>query len=119
MNNHIQYSQNMSGGGQPMMGSPRFAGQNYQKGFDKTLPSNTIKHYSSNPNLSLEINHPRPQTQVPNEFSAQIPSQIPKNIDYRSPNNGFNYAPTGSQVNTRGSRSELTKSLIISDMEKH
>jgi|688.fasta_scaffold50732_2 hypothetical protein len=119
MNNHIQYSQNMAGSGQPMMGSPRFAGQNYQKGFDKTLPSNTIKHYSSNPNLSLEINHQRPQTQSPIEFPAQTPPHIPKNTDFRSPNNAFNYPLTGSQVNTRGSRSELTKSLIISDMEKH
>ncbi len=35
------------------IGSPKFTTQNYSKAFDKTLPSNTLKHYSSNPNLSL------------------------------------------------------------------
>lgn len=36
---------------QPKMNSPT-----QFKTFDKTLPSPNIKHYASNPNLSLELN---------------------------------------------------------------
>lgn len=39
------------------MGSPKFSLNRPQPMFDKTLPTApTLKHYSSNPNLSLEMN---------------------------------------------------------------
>jgi hypothetical protein len=53
MQNQLQYSANLANGSSPAMGSPKFSNQPYSKGFDKTLPTNPIKHYSSNPNLSL------------------------------------------------------------------
>lgn len=53
MHNQIQYQPLYSNSPSPVIGSPKFNAQNYSKVFDKTLPTNPIKHYSSNPNLSL------------------------------------------------------------------
>lgn len=53
MQNQMQYPSNYPNGPSPVLGSPKFGAQNYGKAFDKTLPSNPIKHYTSNPNLSM------------------------------------------------------------------
>jgi hypothetical protein len=101
------------------MVSPKFTHQNHPKTFDKTLPANTIKHYSSNPNLSLEINHPKPPNYPLTDFNNPNNNPLNKNVDSRNRANSPNFAIYGSQVNTRPSRGELTKSLIISDEEKY
>lgn len=54
MNNQLQYGTSYQSNLGPTLGSPKFSTQNHIKTFDKTLPVNTqLKHYSSNPNLSL------------------------------------------------------------------
>lgn len=42
------------------IGSPKFASQKYPKVLDKTMPTPTLRHYSSNPNISLDQLQPRP-----------------------------------------------------------
>jgi hypothetical protein len=118
MQNHMQFH-NYPNGPTPVIGSPKFAAQNYSKAFDKTLPSNPIKHYSSNPNLSLEITHPRPPSQPLPEHPAYNSPFISKNLDFRGQANGIGFGAVATQASSRGQRSEMTKSLIISDLEKH
>jgi hypothetical protein len=119
MQNQMQYPSNYPNAPSPVLGSPKFAPQNYGKPFDKTLPSNSARHYSSNPNLSLEMMHPRPPSQpLPDQPTYNSPF-MGKNLDFRGQGNGVGLANGGSQAGSRGQRSEMTKSLIINDLEKH
>jgi hypothetical protein len=118
MQNHLQYSANL-GTGTPNMGSPKINSQHYIKSFEKTLPTNPIKHYSSNPNISLESNPPKFINHHASDFvpyNYNLPSKI---SDFKNQVNSPKYANNGSQAGPRPNRSEMTKSLIISDMEKH
>lgn len=119
MQNQMQYPSNYANGPSPALGSPKFNPQNYGKGFDKTLPTNPVKHYSSNPNLSLEMNYPRPPTQQLPEYAAYNNHPLNKNLDFRAQGNGPNFPPSSTQASSRANRGELTKSLIMTDMEKH
>jgi hypothetical protein len=115
----MQYPSNYATGPSAGLGSPKFGGQNYGKGFDKTLPSNPIKHYSSNPNLSMEIQYPRPPPQPLPDYATYGSPLLGKNIDFRGQGAGSGFPGASSQAGSRGNRGELTKSLIISDLEKH
>jgi len=57
MQNHIQYPNNFNFP-QPLNSTnqAKFPAQGHLKGFDKTLPNMNVKHYASNPNLSLDVN---------------------------------------------------------------
>lgn len=118
MQNHMQFP-NYPNGPAPVIGSPKFSVQNYSKPFDKTLPSNPIRHYSSNPNLSLEMTHPRPPSQPLPEHATYNSPFLGKNLDFRGQANGIGLGGVGTQASSRGQRGEMTKSLIISDLEKH
>lgn len=119
MQNQMQYPSNYPNGSTANMTSPKFNVPNYAKGFDKTLPTNSIKHYSSNPNLSLEMNYPRPPSHPLPEYPVYNNHPINKNLDFRAQNPTQNFPNSSSQSSTRPNRSEMTKSLIISDLEKH
>lgn len=116
MHNQIPYSSNNANSALPLVGSPKFNNQNYMKPFDKTLPTNSLKHYSSNPNLSLEITQPKPLIQPPSESNTYNYNPINKNLDFRNQVNHLNYGNNQQQVNNRANRGELTKSLIITDV---
>lgn len=107
MQNQLSFSSNLGTAQSSGLGSPKFNTQNYSKPFDKTLPNNPLKHYSSNPNLSLELNYPRPPSQPLPDFS-QFNSQLAaRNADYR-----------GHLSPSTRPRSDLTKSLIINEGDK-
>ena len=57
MHNQIQYSNsfNLQQPSNPL-NQVKFTSPTHAKAFDKTLPTMNLKHYSSNPNLSLEVN---------------------------------------------------------------
>lgn len=118
MQNQMQFPSGFPNGPSALLGSPKFATQNYNKTFEK-IPANPLKHYSSNPNLSLEIPHPRPQNYPPADYSPYGNNLPNKNVDFRVGTGGMGIVGMGPQSSTRGNRSELTKSLIISDMDKH
>jgi hypothetical protein len=61
MQNQLQYPASYNPQ-QPSQSNPnmKFNSPTHLKAFDKTLPAPTIKHYSSNPNLSLEVNNLKP-----------------------------------------------------------
>lgn len=105
MQNQLSYSVNLTGNYSSGLGSPKFAAQNYPKPLDKTLPTPTLKHYSSNPNLSLEVTHPRPHP-LPDftQFNSQIAARNP---DYR-----------GHLSPSTRTRSDLTKSLIMGEADR-
>ena len=116
MQNQIHYANFNNNNGQMGMGSPKFPSMNYIKTFDKTLPppNNTLKHYSSNPNISLEYsNHKQKSTVEPNGVYS---SQVNKNIDFRTQNNNMNNGIGSTQATSpRASRQVMTQSLIIND----
>ena len=116
MQNQIHYGNYNSNNAQNGMGSPKYSSQNFIKTFDKTLqlPSNTLKHYSSNPNLSLEFVNPKPPTQI--EQGSYNYNQTNKNIDYRAQHNQANMGFISTQAtSTRGSRHSMTQSLIMNE----
>lgn len=119
MQNHAPYSSNLPNFPSPSLGSPKFNSQHYSKPFDKTLPNNPIKHYSSNPNISLEINHPRPSNTSSSDPNPNSSPLLNKNHDFRAQINQPNYGNGQSPGYNRANRNELSKSLILSDMEKH
>lgn len=107
MQNQLSSSVNLGNGQSPGLGSPKFSTQNYMKPFDRPLPPTTLKHYSSNPNLSLEMTHPRPPTQpIPDfsQFNSHLAARNHENRSYISPN--------------ARPRSDLTKSLIITEADR-
>jgi len=57
MQNQLQYPSNFSSQ-QPQnpLTQQKFNSPSHLKSFDKTLPNMNVKHYASNPNLSLEVN---------------------------------------------------------------
>lgn len=66
MYNQLSSSTALSSSQSLGIGSPKFASQNYPKVLDKTMPTPTLRHYSSNPNISLDQLQPRPSHhQVP------------------------------------------------------
>lgn len=119
MQNHAPYSSNLPNFPSPSLGSPKFNSQHYSKPFDKTLPNNPIKHYSSNPNISLEINHPRPSNTSSSDPNPNSSPLLNKNHDFRAQINQPNYGNGQSPGYSRANRNELSKSLILTDMEKH
>ena len=119
MQNHAAYSSNLPNFPSPSLGSPKFNSQAYSKPFDKTLPISPLKHYSSNPNISLEINHHRPPHNLSNDPNPNSTPLLPKNHDFRTIVNQPNYANGQGAGYNRANRNELSKSLILSDMEKH
>ena len=57
MQNQVQYSNNYNSQQlQNNLGQQKFNSPTHLKTLDKTLPSMNVKHYSSNPNISLEVN---------------------------------------------------------------
>ncbi len=108
MHNQMNFPNNLPNSLSSGLGSPKFASNNYPKAFDKTLPTNTLKHYSSNPNLSLEITHPRPIPPQPlpdfTQFNPQISPRNPEYRGYLSPN--------------MRSKNDLTKSLIMTEADR-
>lgn len=80
---------------------------------DRTLPIQNVKHYASNPNLSLDINNLK-TSQFTSESSGQTPNMPKKTTDFRSPPSHSNY-PHSQPPPLRGARSQMTQSLIIGD----
>jgi hypothetical protein len=57
MQNQLQYPNNFNPQQPPnTLNQQKYNSPTHLKSFDKTLPSMNVKHYSSNPNLSLEVN---------------------------------------------------------------
>lgn len=114
MQNNLQYPPSFPT--QPQSNTPlssKFMQPHHSKAFDKTLPSNHIKHYVSNPNISLDFNNLK-SSQMTAESNVQSTSALKKNYDFRSPpshgQNGFS-----QNQHSRSLRNEMTKSLIIGD----
>lgn len=121
MQNQLQYSANFTHMPSAQMGSPKFATQQHIKTFDKSLPTSGVKHYASNPNLSLEFNHPRPLSGMPSEGNPHNHYQLNKNIEMRNPINTANYPYTNgsTQGSSRlGRNNDMTKSLIVGESER-
>lgn len=114
MQNHLQYPQSFAGQGptSPVQ-HQKFNSPTHLKGFDKTLPSPTIKHYASNPNLSLDFNPPK-MSATTSDTNNSSANSIKKNLEYRSPPSHSQYTFNQNQ-HSRGMRNEMTKSLIIGD----
>ena len=85
MQNQLQYPQSFptqnanSNFSHQKMGSPT-----HFKMQDRTLPSQNLKHYSSNPNLSLDINAMK-SSQFTSDSNAHSQNTLKKNLEYRSP----------------------------------
>lgn len=80
MQNHLQYPQPFPSQGQPSpLQHQKFNSPTHPKGFDKTLPSPTIKHYASNPNLSLDFN-PTKMSGIASDTNSQSTNSIKKNL---------------------------------------
>ena len=114
MQNQLQYPQsfpsqsNNNGTAFQKLGSPT-----HFKTQDRTLPSPNIKHYSSNPNLSLELGNIK--TSQTTMDSQQLSSNhIKKNLQYRSPPSHNQYAYS-QQTPSRGVRGQMSQSLIVGD----
>lgn len=57
MQNQLQYPNNFNTqSSQNPLNQQKYNSPTHLKGFDKTLPNMNVKHYASNPNLSLEVN---------------------------------------------------------------
>jgi len=57
MQNQLTYSNQVTPPQPPNSLNPsKFTSPTHPKSFDKTLPTMNLKHYSSNPNLSLDVN---------------------------------------------------------------
>lgn len=116
MHNQPQYP-TMIGNPNPPFGSPKFANQNYPRPFEKPNQSHTLKHYSSNPNLSFEPTHPKPNNYPNPDFHPYNNGFPLKSNDFQNQANGPSFTNIVSQPSTRNTnRSEMTKSLIVSDL---
>jgi len=108
---------------QYVLNSPKNTYLYSTKPIDKTLPvppSNSIKHYSSNPNISLEMNNPRPQTT--NESNSSNMYSINKNIDFRVPsssnvNSGYGSTQVSQITSPRAGRQSMTQSLFLNESD--
>jgi|JI9StandDraft_1071089.scaffolds.fasta_scaffold16025_9 hypothetical protein len=104
MQNHLQNPSSFPTQGQPVSGQhSKLNSAAHSKGFDKTLPSNHIKHYTSNPNLSLDFNHAKTSAMT-SDSNAQSSSALKKNGDFRSPPSHVQYGFAQNQ-HSRGMRS--------------
>ena len=114
MKNQLQYPQsfqsttNNNATSFAKIGSPT-----HFKTQDRTLPSNNIKHYSSNPNLSLELNNLKSSQTIENN-QQQPTNQVKKNTDFRSPPSHTQYAYSQQQV-PRGMRGQMAQSLFVGE----
>lgn len=91
MQNQLQYPSNFSS--QPPSNQAinlKFNSPSQLKSFDKSLPAASIKHYSSNPNLSLEMNNQKPPN-FPNDSSTHSSNTLKKANDFRSPPSHIQY----------------------------
>jgi len=116
MQNQIQYGNYNTNNPQIGIGSPKYTSLNYIKTSDKTLPppTNNLRHYSSNPNLSLEQLNLRPQTSVEHVYNNQ--PQINKNIEFRAQQHNMNIGFNSTQAtNPRAARNLMTQSLLLSE----
>ena len=114
MQNQLQYQQSFptQAPNSPLLG-PKYGTSGHPKGQDRTLPLPNIKHYASNPNLSLDINNMK-NSQITSETHAQSQNSIKKNLDFRSPTGNNNYG-FGQQQHSRGMRGGMSQSLIVGD----
>lgn len=115
MQNQLQYSANFSSQhpSNPL-NSPKLTSPTNQKGFDKTLPTMNIKHYSSNPNLSLDANGMK-TSGIMNDSNTFSPNTHKKNNEFRSPPSHTHYAYMQNHTPQRPSKNLMTQSLIIND----
>jgi hypothetical protein len=114
MQNQLHYPQSFptQAPGSPLLGA-KYGTSVHPKGQDRTLPPPNIKHYASNPNLSLDANNMK-TSQVTSETHAQSQSNIKKNMEFRSPTGSNNYG-FGQQHHPRGMRGGMSQSLIVGD----
>lgn len=114
MQNQLQYppsfSSHHNNNAPPL---PKASSPNYFKTQDRTLPTPSLKHYGSNPNLSLEINAMK-TSQTTLDTQQQTAAQLKKNIEYRASQN-HNLHQKQQQVNPRPVRSQMTQSLFLSE----
>lgn len=110
MQNQLQYPNNNHNPNKNGFPQHKYNSPTHFKTQDKTLPTNHIKHFSSNPNLSLDIN-----TLKNSQFTQDTQNNtFKKNMEYRSPPAHNNYtSPTAA--NHRLNRPQMTQSLIIGD----
>ncbi len=114
MQNHLQYQQPFpSPANTAALGNQKFNSPLHPKGFDKTLPTPNIKHYASNPNLSMEFNSQK-LINPSSENNIQSTNNLKKNIEYRSPPSHHPYNFNLNQ-HTRAGRNDMAKSLIIGE----
>lgn len=106
MQNQLQYQSSFQSNSTRTIGSPVFGSPNNPRGFDKTLPTNNIKHYASNPNLSMEVNYSRHLNHISPDPNTYNNPTINKNIDFRNPPSNNNYPynsnPTSNNRSQRG-----------------
>ena len=114
MQNQLQYPQSFptQAPNSPLL-NQKYGTSGYPKGQDKTLPPPNIKHYASNPNLSLDINNLK-TSQFTAESHAHSQNNLKKNTDYKSPINNNNFG-FGQQNPPRGMRGGMSQSLIVGD----
>lgn len=114
MQNQLQYPNNFNPQQHPH--SPqqqKFNSPTYLKSFDKTLPTMNIKHYVSNPNLSLEVNGMKTSA-IMGEPHAHSAMHNKKNNEFRSPP-PMQYPFPQNQGIQRPTRNSMTQSLIIGE----
>ena len=114
MQNQLQYPQSFptQAPNSPLL-NQKYGTQGHIKGQDKTLPPPNIKHYASNPNISLDMINPK-ASQFTTESHAQSQNNIKKNTDFRTPtaSNGYGFV---QQPFSRGMRGGMSQSLIVGD----
>lgn len=114
MQNQLQYPQSFptQAPNSPLLGQ-KYGSPGHLKSQDRTLPPPNIKHYASNPNISLDINNMK-TSQFTSESQVHSQTNLKKNIDFRSPtaNNNYGYA---QQHHPRGMRGGMSQSLIVGD----
>lgn len=112
MQNQLQYPNNFTPQ-QPNnpLYQQKFNSPTHLKTFDKTLPTMNIKHYASNPNLSLEANGIK-SSRIMNEAHTYSPAINKKSNEFRSPP-PMQYGFPQNQGLPRPNRNAMTQSLII------
>jgi len=106
MQNQLPYSSSFQSNSTKTIGSPAFGNQNNSKGFDKTLPVNNIKHYTSNPNLYMEVNYSKHLNHISPESNNYNNPSLNKNVDFKNPSSINNYPYNSNSIsNHRPQRS--------------
>lgn len=114
MQNQLQYPNNFN----PQqlsnqLNQQKFNSPTHIKTFDKTLPTMNIKHYSSNPNISLEVNAMKGSAIV-GEAHTYSPALNKKSNEYRSPP-PMQYGFPQNHGLPRPTRNSMTQSLIMGE----